>query len=277
MDKNKDKQSAENLERVIEKNQQYLDSVAENLLKACFGAAKAKDVSPAVIENVLKVYGSMRSRLAEVGAVTALLRRRHNRIIPEEPGRKKLLAELDAQIAKLSARLPKKAGEAPGPADRPAAPPPSGQWLHIDDNSLNFTINARLIDELEYEAPLRPGESPRVVHQSGRSFTLFTLRGPASALDALLPCMRLRQHDIVERFSALEIRGVLTHLRRTSTADIKHIFERVLTTRFPDVKCILVGLHSPEQLDDHFLEYLDRMAEKMRPGEMRTIEITDHA
>jgi hypothetical protein len=115
------------------------------------------------------------------------------------------------------------------------------------------------------------------VQRSGRGFTLFTLRGPASALDALQPCIRLRKHDIIERFGAAEIRGVLTHLRRTSTGDIRHIFERLLTSRFSDVKCILVGLHSPDQLDEHFLKYLERMAADMPPGEIRTIDIASHS
>jgi len=275
-------QDAEQLERVIEKNQQYLDTVAEDLLKACLGSGSAREVPPAVIENVLKVYASMRKRLSEIEVVQALLLRRHNRRIPDNPRRQKLIAELDAQIKALSARLGKNAspgtdaGTDPTASSPPFDRPSSDRWLRIEQDSLAFTINARLLDELEYDAPVNPGESVRVVQPSGRSFTLFNLRGPASALDALHPRIKLRKHDIIERFSAQEIRGVLTHLRRTSTNDVKHIFQRLLTNQFPDVKCILVGLHSPDQLDDHFLNYLDRMLEKMRPGEIRTIEIADH-
>jgi hypothetical protein len=282
MDKNKNIQDAAQLERVIEKNQQYLDTVAENLLNACLGAGSAKDVPPTVIENVLAVYNTMRSRLAEVEVIRTLLLQRHHKSMPENPGHKKLIADLDAQIQALMARLGKKktaaAAGGPGAAPQPAAEarPASDRWLRIEQDSLAFTVNARLLDELEYEAPAKPGESVRVVQMSGRGFTLFNLRGPASALDALFPRIRLRQHDIIERFGAQEIRGVLTHLRRTSTSDIKHIFQRLLTSQFSDVKCILLGLHSPDQLDDHFLKYLERMIGEMRPGEIRTIEIADH-
>jgi hypothetical protein len=281
MDQDKNRQDAAKLERVIEKNQQYLDSIAQDLLQACVGAGSDKEVPPAVIENVLKVYGSMRARLSEIEAVRKLLLRRHDKTMPENPGREKLIADLDAQIKALSARLGKgtpQAGNGTGtPSQRGAETrPASDRWLRINEDSLAFTINARLLDELEYEAPPPPGNNARIVQDSGRGFTLFTLRGPASALDALHPCIRLRQHDIVERFSAVEIRGVLTHLRRTAAGDIKHIFERLLTSRFSDVKCILVGLHSPDQLDEHFLKYLERMAEDMKPGEIRTIDITSH-
>jgi hypothetical protein len=228
-----------------------------------------------VIENVLKVYSSMRARLSEIEVIRALLLRRHNRRVPESPRQQKLIAELDAQIAALTSRL--KSGPQPAPANSPSpAASPSERWLRINEDSLAFTINARLLDELEYEAPPQPGGPVRVVQRSGRGFTLFTLRGPASALDALHPCIRLRQHDIVERFSATEIRGVLTHLRRTVTADIRHVFERLLASRFSDVKCILVGLHSPDQLDDNFLNYLEGTVSEMRAGEIRTIDIADH-
>jgi len=70
---------------------------------------------------------------------------------------------------------------------------------------------------------------------------------------------------------------MLTHLRLTSTGDISHIFERLLTNRFSDVKCILVGLHSPDQLDENLLRHLARMAAKMKPGEILTIDITSHS
>jgi hypothetical protein len=37
-----------------------------------------------------------------------------------------------------------------------------------------------------------------------------------------------------------------------------------------------LGLHSPDQLDEHFLRYLARIAEEMKPGEILTIDITSH-
>jgi hypothetical protein len=278
-----DTQDAEHLERVIEKNQQYLDSVAEDLLRACLGTSSIKDVPPAVMENVLKVYSTMRKRLSEIEVVRALLLRRHNRRVPESPRREKLIADLDAQIKVLTYRLGKSApiaedagaaGASPGGS---AARTSSERWLRIEQDSLAFTINSRLLDELEYEPPAPAGgPSKRKVQTSGRGFTLFSIRGPASALDDLYTRFTLRQHDIIERFTASEIRGVLTHLRRTTTDDIKHIFKRLLASRFPDVKCILVGLNTPDQLNESFLKYLEHTAEEMRPGELRTISITDH-
>ena len=282
MDEQRNNQDTVNLERVIEKNQRYLDSVAEDLQRKILGGASLESAPASVLKDILKLYQDMRTRALEVEAVQRLLNHRLRKPHQQDPKRQKLIADLDGQIAALSARLA--AVDAPGPGavrgatGKGASPdrPPSDRWLRIEQDSLAFTINARLLDELEYERPLQPGESRRVVQKTGRGFTLFTLRGPASALDELYPCIRLRQHDIVERFGATEIRGVLTHLRQTATSDIRHIFERLLANRFSDVKCVLMGLHSPDQLDEHFLEYLERMVGKMRHGEIRTIDIASH-
>ena len=281
MKTNRNDQDTANLERVIEKNQRYLDSAGE-LQRKILGTASLEKAPVSVLKDVLKLYQDMRSRIFEMEAVQRLLNHRLRKDHRSDPKRQKLIAVLDAQISALSARLEEVDAPGPGVARGTTgkvpspARPPSDRWLRIEQDSLAFTINARLLDELEYETPPQPGGPVRVVQKSGRGFTLFTLRGPASALDALHPCIRLRQHDIVERFSATEIRGVMTHLRRTATGDIKHIFERLLTSRFSDVKCVLTGLPSPDQLDEHFLEYLERMVDKMRPGEIRTIDITSH-
>jgi len=274
MEQEQDNQRAENLERVIEKNLRYIDTVVEDLLTVCMGARTLQAFPRSMIENVLNEHGRMRARHAEIEKVRAFLLRKYNRRIHDDPSRLKMMADLDVEIAALSAR--QKTGAPTAPKQAAAGPPTASErWLRIDDNSLSFTINARLLDELEYE-PLRPGESPRVTQQAGRGFTLFTLRGPASALDEITPCFKLRQHDIIERFSATEIRGVLTHLRKTSLDDIRHVFYRLITCRFTDVKCVLVGLHTPDQLDEHFLKYLDITAEEMHAGQIRTIDIADH-
>lgn len=282
MDTNLNNQDTSNLERVIEKNQLYLDSVAKDLQRKALGGRSLEKAPVSVLKDVLKLYQDMRTRVHEIEAVQRLLNHRLRKPHSQDLKRQKLIADLDGQIAAISARL----GEvdAPGPGGvrgrtgEIQAPDrhPSDRWLRIEQDSLAFTINARLLDELEYKTPPLPGGPVRVVQKSGRGFTLFTLRGPASALDALYPCIKLRQHDIVERFSATEIRGVMTHLRQTVTGDLKHIFERLLTSRFSDVKCVLMGLLSPDQLDEHFLEYLERMVDKMRPGEIRTIDIMSH-
>jgi hypothetical protein len=274
--------------RVIEKNQQYLDAMAEDLKKKLAGGAPLEQVPAAILREALAVYENMRTRLLEIGAVEQLLARKQNRPAAQDPARQKLIAELDSQIGLISGRLPKRTS-APGGAPEPAGTSgprratPSEQWLRTEEDSVAFTRNVRLLDELDYApvGPPPPGtaaapDSRRVVEPSGRGFTLFSVRGPAAALDALHPQIRFREHDIIERFSAGEIRGVLTHLRQVLTEDVVNIFRRLITSRFSEAVCILVRLQSPDHLGGHLLQYLDRMAEEMRPGQIRSVIIQDH-
>jgi hypothetical protein len=271
--------------RVIEKNQQYLDAMAEELKKKLAGGASLEQVPSTILREALAVYEDMRTRLLEIGAVEQLLARKQNRTAPQDPARQRLITELDSQIAAISRSLPQRpsaAGGAPEPAGG-RRPTPSEQWLRTEEDSVAFTRNVRLLDELDYApaAPAPPGspaapDSRRIVEQSGRGFTLFSVRGPAAALDALHPQIRFREHDIIERFSAGEVRGVLTHLRQVLTEDVVNIFRRLITSRFSEVVCILVRLQSPDHLGGHLLQYLDRMAEEMRPGQIRSVIISDH-
>ena len=260
--------------RVIEKNQQYLDAMAEDLKKKLAGGASLEQVPVSILQEALKTYEDMRTRLLEIGAVEQLLARKQNKPAPQDTARQKLIEELDAQIGVLSRRIPK---PSPTAAKTTAQhrQTPSDQWLRTEEDSVAFTKNARLLDELEY-APASPPVEKRVVQRSGRGFTLFSLRGPAAALDALHPRLKFREHDIIERFSATEVRGVLTHLRQVMTDDVVNIFRRLITSQFSEVVCILVRLQSPDHLGEHLLQYLDRMTEEMRPGQIRSMDIRDH-
>jgi hypothetical protein len=273
MEQNKQNANTAGLIRVIEKNQQYLDTMASDLKKKLAGGGPIEQVPPVILRDALRTYEDMRTRLLEIGAVEQLLARKRNEPAPQDPERQKLIAELDAQIAVLSRILP---NDATG-TTVPGRQTPSEHWLRKEEHSVAFTKTARLLDELEY-APRTPppSESRRVSQGSGRGFTLFSVRGPAAALDALRPTLKFREHDIVERFSAAEVRGVLTHLRDVATDDVVNIFRRLITKQFSEVICILVRLQSPDHLGEHLLQYIDRMAAAMRPGQVRSVEIRDH-
>lgn len=283
MEPNQKNASTAGLVRVIEKNQQYLDAMAEDLKKKLAGGAALEQVPHSILLEALQVYRNMRTRLLEIESVERLLAQKQNRSVAQDPVRQDLIKELDAQIRLISSKVPRTPSAAGRPSPGPAGAgarrmTPSEQWLRTEEDSAAFTKNARLIDELDY-APGGPAaqRSRRIVQRSGRGFTLFSVRGPASALDAIHPHVRFREHDIIERYSATEIRGVLTHLRQIMVDDIVDIFRRLITGQFSDVICILVRLQSPDQLDEHLLAYLDRMAGDLRPGQTRSVDIADHA
>lgn len=268
------------LERVIAANRSFLESAATDLRQALLAADTATDIPAEVVHEALDLYRGLRNRVLEIDAVNRLLAERSGKQAPKDLKREKLLAELDGQIRVLCGILEKKGSpgakdcaRATGQIDR-AAVPPAERWLKTDSDKAAFTANVRLLDELE-QPKGRPDKAfTRGTDRIGRGFTLFSIRGAAAAIDALYPEIRLREHDIVARYSAYEIRGVLTHLRRTTLAEISTVFRR-LTTRFPEVKCILIELRSPDHLDDAVLETLERTAGGMQPGALQIMDLSD--
>ena len=147
------------------------------------------------------------------------------------------------------------------------------QWFNKDEARITFTKNNRRLDELQY-SDLKTANPARVVEKTGRSFTLFSIRGPGASLDALFPHFKFREHDIIERFSASEIRGVLTNLRHVMKEDIIAVFRRLLEKNYPEVICIMILLQSADNIGETVFTDLERMAGNMRPGEMRIIDMT---
>lgn len=267
------KPSGSDLERVLAKNRDHIATATRELQDALLKTGIRDDVPAETLREALVLYRSMRTRLLEIESVQRLLSQRNGTPYERDPEREKIIIDLDLQVQELNDRLAA-VGERPDPAAGQAGTP-SDHWLREDAGRLSFIKNLRLLDELEYGPPQRPSQQQaRTVEQSGRGFTLFSIRGHAASIDAILPSITLREHDIVERFSAYEIRGVLTHLRRTTVDEIKGVFERLLATKFPEVKCILIELRSPDDLDDAMLEMLERTAGEMLQGEMRTIDLT---
>jgi len=81
---------------------------------------------------------------------------------------------------------------------------------------------------LGYQTPFAPvmekgstGIQNRLVENELRSLSLFLVAGEGGVIDSLQTRMRLREHDIKERYAKDQIRGALTHLRKISAGKRK--------------------------------------------------------
>ena len=84
--------------------------------------------------------------------------------------------------------------------------------------------------------------------------------------------MGLREHDIVERWSQDELRGVLTHLREVNSSEIEGVLQRFMeSTDSLKPKCLSLLIHSGKTLYKDALDSIISKLEEMSPGEMKTI------
>ena len=96
--------------------------------------------------------------------------------------------------------------------------------------------------------------------------------GNPRSIDDVQSQIRFREHDIVERWSQEELRGVLTHLREVNSSEIEEVLQRFLEyARPPKPKCLSLLIHSGKTLEINTFSSAITALEEMLPGEIRTI------
>jgi hypothetical protein len=127
---------------------------------------------------------------------------------------------------------------------------------------------------LDYEpTPEEIGEERR--HLTGsRTLTLFLLTGDSPSLDQLQSQVRFREHDILERYGAEEVRGVLAHLREVDPMAMEKKFRQIVESKgLVKLKCLLLPIHSSKDIEGDLLKLIKTTLHGMAEGEIRTLSI----
>jgi hypothetical protein len=127
---------------------------------------------------------------------------------------------------------------------------------------------------LDYEpTPEKIGEERRDVAGS-RTLTLFLLSGDSHSLDLLQSQLQFREHDILERFSPEEVRGVLAHLRKVDPIEMEKKFRQFMESKgLIKLKCVLLPIHSSKDLEGDLLKLIKAALHDTAEGELRTLSI----
>jgi hypothetical protein len=165
----------------------------------------------------------------------------------------------------------KRLKEHPAKADHPGEPL---QWFRSKENRVAFIKNLRILTELDYElTPEKIGEERRDLAGS-RALTLFLLSGDSASLDLLQSQLQFREHDILERFSPEEVRGILAHLRKVDPIEMEKKFRQFMESKgLVKLKCLLLPIHSSKDLEGDLLKLIKAALHEMAEGELRTLSI----
>jgi hypothetical protein len=107
-----------------------------------------------------------------------------------------------------------------------------------------------------------------------RTLTLFLFNGDSLSLDHLQSQIRLREHDIIERYSQEEIHGVLAHLRKIDPPEVEKIFQKFLESKgLTKLKGLLLPIHSPKDLEGDLFHVIKTTLQQMAEGELKTLSI----
>jgi hypothetical protein len=275
---------AESLEKTIQSDHHYLKETIKDLQGMCQMVTPERNVPPEIILDIREIYKEIQNRLTEIKAIEQVLQGKYRQYYRRDPLRTKEIFEFGF-IAKncyskfeytmMQKQAQKKAKEREGPSrvDQMGMP---YQWFHSKENQVTFIRNLRVLHDLDYERPSdsATGERRGITQNRPRSLTLFAFSGDGGLIDDLQSRIRLREHDVLERYAQDEIHGLLAHLREIDPAEVEKKFKE-FTGRgeFSKLKCLLFSVHSPKDLEGNLWGLIRKTLQEMKEGEVKTLKM----
>ncbi len=280
MEQDRDQRYIKSLERTLQNGYHYLKDAVKDFQELCRAVGPEKHVPAGIAVDIREMYKEIRNRLTEIKAVDQLFQGKYRQYYRRDSVRDKEIMEFGF-IAKncyskfeqtmVHIEALKRIKERPAKADHSGEPL---QWLRSKENQVAFIKGLRMLTELDYEpTPEEIGGERRDLTGS-RSLTLFLIGGDSLSLDRLQSQIRFREHDIQERYSAEEVRGVLVHLRKVDPLDVQKKFQQFMEAQgLVKLKCLLFPIQSSKDLEHDLLKLIKAALHGMAEGELRTLSI----
>ena len=280
MGEDRDQRYVRSLERTIQNNYHYLKESVKDFQEMCRVVGPEKHVPAGIAVDIREMYKEIRNRLTEIKAIEQLLQGKYRQHYRRDSVRDKEIMEFGFIVKNCYSKFEytmvqieaiKRLKEHPAKADHPAEPL---QWFRSRENQVAFVKNLRMLTELDYEpTPEEIGEERRDLAGS-RILTLFLLRGDSLSLDQLQSQIPFREHDILERYSPVEVRGVLAHLRKVDPMEMEQKFRKIMESEgLVKLKCLLLPIHSSKDLEGDPLKRIKAALHQMAEGELRTLSL----
>jgi len=268
------------LEKTIQNNHHQLKESIEDFQEMCRMVNPEKQIPAGIAVDIREMYKEIQSRLKEIKAVEQLLQGKYRQYYHRDSLLSKEIMEFGfiakncytkfeytmVQIESIK-RLKEHAPKVGHPKE-------SLRWFRSKENEVALIKDLKMLTELDYEpTPGEVGEERRDTAGS-RALTLFLFSGNPLSLDHLQSQIQLREHDIMERYSQEEVRGVLAHLRTVDPVDVGKKFQQVIESQgLTELKCLLLPIHSPKDFEGDLLKLVETTLKEMAQGELRTLSV----
>jgi len=280
MEQDRVQRYAESLERTIRNNYHYLKEAIDDFQDLCRMVTPERNIPTGILIDIREMYKEIRSRLTEIKAIEQLLHGKYRQYYKRDSMRDKEIMEFGF-IAKncyskfeytmVQIEVMKRLKEHAPKVEHPSEP---FQWFRSKENQVALIKNLRMLMELDYEStPEEVGRERREIVGS-RTLTLFLFSGDSLSLDHLQSQIRLREHDIIERYGQEEIRGVLAHLRKVDPPEVEKMFQKFMESKgLTKLKCLLLPINSPKDLEGDLLKLIKTTLQEMVEGGLKTLSI----
>jgi len=268
------------LERTIQNNHHYLKESIEDFQEMCRMVGPEKHIPAGIAIDIRELYKEILGRLKEIKAIEQLLQGKYRQYYHRDSLMDKEILEFRFVVKNCYSKFEytmvqietmKRLKEHAPKVDHPRE---FLRWFRSTENQVAFTKDLRILLELDYEpAPEEVGEERRDMAGS-RAVTLFLFSGDSLSLDRLQSQIQLREHDIMERYSPEEVRGVLAHLRTVDPIEMEKKFRQFMDSKsLTELKCLLLPIHSQKDLEGDLLKLIETTLKEMAQGELRTLSV----
>ena len=275
----------QSLERTIKSDYLYLKETIEDFRDLCQMISPERSLPHGIVIDIRENYKEIRNRLTEIKAIEQLLQGKYRQYYHRNALQDKEILEIGFVAKNCFTKFEyalkqKQALEKIKEREKDTALK-GGQkglpfhWFHSKEHQVTFLRNMRTLGDLDYDIASEPKiEEKREVAQERRYLTLFVFQGDSGSLDRLFSQLRLREHDIMERYASDEIHGLLTHLREINSLAVEKLF-RTFLEEFPRLKCLILPIHSFKGLVDDVLGPVKVKLQEMAEGEVKTLSIEE--
>lgn len=284
MEKDRGQGYVEGLERMLKGSQLSLKDAMAHFQEMCSKMTRGKNLPEEMILDIRKTYKEIQDQLNKIKGIQQLLGGKYRQYYRRNPPREREVVEIGSLAKnyyfKFESTL--KEGIARGTFREQARPLREyGQiivipWFRSAENQGILQRNLEGLSKLDYKisAALQSEERRRVVQSGSRSLSLFTLSGEAGFIDDLQSRIKLREYDIAERYGPDQFRGVLTHLKEISTAEVERVMRRFMQSgEFNKSKCLLFPIQTSRDLRREILGSTEELLRKLAAGEVKTLLI----
>ncbi len=284
MEKEKGQGYVAGLERMLKTSQLSLKDTMAHFQEICSKVTPERNLPEEMIVDIRKTYSEIQDQLNKIKGIQQLLEGKYRQYYRRNPLREREIVEFgflaknyyfkfESILKEVEARSALREQEKPlREYDQIIVV----RWFRSKENQGILLRNLQSLNELDYKisAILQTEERRRVVQHGSRSLSLFTLSGEANVIDELQSRIRLREYDIKERYGPGEFRGVLTHLKEVSAAEVERVMRRFMQGgEFSKPKCLLFPIRSSKDLRKEILDSTEEILQKLAAGDVKTLLI----
>ena len=271
-----------NLERLMVNAHFDLREAMDQFQELCRMITPEKDVPTTIINDVRQAYREIQDQLTKIRGVKQILEGKYRQYYRRDSQREREYMEYAFLAKSLHSKFEytlqeieaKKKLKDRGEHFELCHPPIAFPWFQSKGNQIILEKNLRSLRALDYRARSDSEYEQRreIIRNGMRSISLFALSGEAPLVDYLYSRMRLREYDILERYTEEEFRGALTHLKEVSPEDVERVIRRFAdSSEFSKLKCLLLRVRSQKDLEKEIIASTDDVLQVMGTGEVRIL------